>query len=540
MAVKVKFCGAAGTVTGSCYWFKTDDCQFLVDCGLFQGNKTIKELNYSDFPFDPKQIDFVLLTHAHTDHTALTPKLIKAGFKGPIYSTPATLDLARYMLPDSGYIQETEVFRLNQRNRQRGRAIVQPIYTRQDAEASIYQFKPINYDTWHEPNKNVRVRLWNAGHILGSASIEIELKDSGKSMRLLFSGDLGPANKAFHSGPEAPSNFDYVFCESTYGGRTRQDISVNKRREILAHEINDAMKAGGNLVIPSFAVERSQELLMDIDYLLGQNEISSKAIFLDSPLAIKITSVFTKYAAELSMDETDLTPFDHPRFHFTETVDESKSINRFKSGGIIMAASGMCDAGRIRHHLKNHLWQANSTILLVGYQAEGTLGRLLENGIKSVKIQGEDIMVRARIRSLDIYSGHADGKGLVDWVTLRKPINQCLFLTHGSGEALQALQASLLKDGFESDKIVIPAIDDEFNLCISGKTSKLPNVKHRLAPETVGKPDWHNELAQLNLDIRKKLEGAADNKNRDRILKNLKNAIYPKSKKKKIITGKYS
>lgn len=534
MTVQVKFCGAAGTVTGSCYLITAGDKQFLVDCGLFQGAKTVKELNYRAFPFDPKHIDFVLLTHAHTDHTALVPKLIKGGFAGPVYTTPATRDLVRYMLPDSGYIQEFEVERLNRRNRQRGRPAVEPIYTRADAESAVDQIRATEYETWLEPVDGVRVRFWNAGHILGSASIEVEILEGKKWMRLLFSGDLGPDNKLFHGDPSAPKGFDYLFCESTYGGRVREDASVDDRRAILAKEINDAMQAKGNLIIPSFAVERSQELLLDIAYLLRHDVIPCTSVFLDSPLAIKITSVFADHADELQNTDGDTMPFAHPRFHFTETVEESKSIARFTGGVIIMAASGMCDAGRIRHHLKNHLWRAGSTVLLVGYQAEGTLGSLLESGVKTVKIQGDAIEVRARIHKIDVYSGHADGKGLLDWINARLPIHQGLFLTHGSTKALHSMHESLLEDGFPADKIIVPVLDDEFKLRVSGKTTKSRTVKRRLAAVALDKPDWHNDLAQLSLDIRKSLDESGDDKQRAAILRHLRKVIKPQSQKGEI------
>ncbi|WP_419904469.1 MBL fold metallo-hydrolase [Kiloniella sp.] len=294
MSVQIKFCGAAGTVTGSCYWIQTNGYQFLVDCGLFQGTKTIKELNYSAFPFDPREIDFVLLTHAHIDHCGLIPKLVKAGFKGPIYTTAATHDLLTYMLPDSGYIQETEVKHLNRRNRQRGRDPVQPIYNLIDAEAALQQIRTVIYEKWQRPHNDIQVRYWNAGHILGSASIEVEIMDNDKKLRLLFSGDIGPDNKLFHPDPDAPGSFDYVFCESTYGGRNRDDLSIDLRRQTLMEEINDAMHAGGTLVIPSFAVERTQELLLDISYLIKHEMIPCSTVFLDSPLAIRITSVFCR------------------------------------------------------------------------------------------------------------------------------------------------------------------------------------------------------------------------------------------------------
>ncbi|PHZ85197.1 MBL fold metallo-hydrolase [Paremcibacter congregatus] len=525
MSVRIKFCGAAGTVTGSCYWIRAGKYQFLVDCGLFQGSKSVKELNYKAFPFDASRIDFVLLTHAHADHSALLPKLMKAGFRGPIYTITATRDLIRYMLPDSGYIQEFEVSRLNRRNQQRGRARVEPIYTQADAEAVMHQVRCTDYETWIEPEPDVRARFWNAGHILGSASIEVEIIDKGDTLKLLFSGDLGPDNKLFHDSPDAPQDFDYVFCESTYGGRNRPDISVEERRSILAKEINEAMATGGNMVIPSFALERSQELLLDIAYLLRHDVINSTAVFLDSPLAIKITSVFTDHAKELNNAYDGGAPFSHPRFHFTETVEESKSISRFHGGVIILAASGMCDAGRIRHHLRNHLWNPQSTVLLSGYQVVGTLGNLLESGVKQVKIQGEEIEVRARIRSLDHYSGHADSENLIDWVMARAPIRQGLFLTHGSDGALHEMQRALRQQGMESDKVIIPAMDDEFLLEKAKKPRRIHKVVRRLSLDLVDRTDWHNAYAQLTLDIRNKLEKAPNNRQREILLHELHKAL---------------
>lgn len=532
MPVKVKFCGGAGTVTGSCYWIQTDNSWFLVDCGLFQGTKTLKQLNYEDFPFDPKDIDFVLLTHAHTDHSALIPKLVKAGFKGPVYTTAATRDLLQYMLPDSGYIQEIEVARLNRRNQQRGKPVVKPIYNAKDAKASMGQIRATPYEEWLEPVKGIRARFWNAGHILGSASIEIEIADEDDTLRLLFSGDIGPDHKLFHAQPEAPNNFDYVFCESTYGGRIREDASLDQRRAILATEIKEAMSAGGALVIPAFAVERTQELLLDIAYLLQQDEIPCAAVFLDSPLAIKITSVFAKYEDDLEDLEDDISPFTHPKFHFTETVDDSKAIARFSGGIIILAASGMCDAGRIRHHLKNHLWRPQSTVLQVGYQAEGTLGRLLEEGRQSVNIQGEAIRVRARLRKIDTYSGHADGNGLIDWIKARGVVSQKIFLTHGSTESLQALQVNLLEEGYDEDQVVVPQLDDIYKLSKKETEIQTGDKGRRLEPDMVSRLDWHNELAQLTLDIRAMLEQSPDNKQRGKLLEQLRRTLGKNGDKK--------
>jgi len=525
MSVQIKFCGAAGTVTGSCYWIKTPECQFLVDCGMFQGTKTLKELNYQDFPFDPKQIDFVLITHAHTDHSALIPKLFVRGYSEPVYCTEATADLLRFMLPDSGYIQETEVDRLNHRNRQKGRDEVDPIYTQKDAEASLSILRAIPFEEWVTPTPGIRARYWNAGHILGSASIELEIDDGSSVIKMLFSGDLGPDCKLFYQQPDAPTDFDYVICESTYGGRQREDFSLAERRDVLAKEINDAMNAGGSLVIPSFAVERTQELLLDISSLMAEQKVNCSTVFLDSPLAIKITSIFTKYADTIEDVGHQKNPFMQPTFHFTETVDESKSIARFVNGSIILAASGMCDAGRIRHHLKNHLWRPNSTILLVGFQAEGTLGRLLEKGVKTVRIQGEQIKVKARIRKLDCYSAHADGNELVNWIKAREPIRHNLFLTHGGEDQLAALKSAVTKEGFSDGKVIIPELDAVYQLTSQGAKLTEEEVPKRLSSKGIDQPDWHNELAQLGIDIRAKLDATQDDKTRKKLLDALRQAL---------------
>lgn len=527
MSVYLAFCGAAGTVTGSCYWVTHPGGQFLVDCGLFQGSKTVRELNYAPFPFAAKEIDFVLLTHAHIDHAGILPKLVKAEFPGTIFATDGTRDLLTYMLPDSGYIQETEVARLNRRNSQRGRPPVTPIYTRADAEACLTQIRSVDYDRWEKVGNGVRARYWNAGHILGSASIELEIAtgDSKQPMlRLLFSGDIGPDNKLFHPDPAAPENLDYVFCEATYGDRPRPHITVAQRRKLLADEVNTALNRGGNLLIPSFAVERTQELLLDLTALTQIGTIPEVPIFLDSPLAIRATSVFTKHLDHLEDVPGDGDPFQRRNIHFTATVDESKAIARFKSGAIIMAASGMCDAGRIRHHLKGHLWRRDSTVLFVGYQAPGTLGQLLSDGKKSVRIHGEEVAVRAALRKIDAYSAHADQGELVDWVTQRLPLRRGLFLTHGEDESRVALRDLLVENGVPRRRIYLPQLDDTMDLLGSRAPRKRPG-SHRLPPNVVGRTDWHNEYAQLVLDMQQTLYDAPDDKKRDATLRRLRKAL---------------
>ena len=295
MTVTVRFCGAARTVTGSCYLFQSPNGRLLVDCGLFQGSKTLKALNYGAFPFRPADIDAVLLTHAHIDHSGLLPKLIRDGFRGRIMATRGTIDLCSYLLPDAGSIQESEVATLNRRNTARGRSEVSPIYTKADAIASLDAFRPIDYEAWFQAMRGVRARYWNAGHLLGSASIELEFADEDASkppLRVLVSGDIGPDAKLLQPDPEAPSGFDYVIVESTYGDRDRPATTPQARRQRLAAEVREAYAAKGAMLIPAFAVERTQELIVDLVDLMERGDVPTAPIFLDSPLAIHATEVF--------------------------------------------------------------------------------------------------------------------------------------------------------------------------------------------------------------------------------------------------------
>ena len=528
MSVTLKFCGAAGAVTGSCHLMSTPSCSFLVDCGLFQGPKTLKELNYRDFPFDPTKLDFVLQTHAHIDHSGLLPKLFKAGFQGPVYGTRGTLDLLSFMLPDSGHIQEFEVEFLNRRNLRRGKPQVTPIYTKQDAERCLENFKAVEYETWLDAADGVRTRFWNAGHILGSASIEIELRtgDSrSEQLRLLFSGDIGPDNKLFHPDPEAPSNLDYVICESTYGGRRRKRVTPEERRKILADEVNAADDAGGVMVIPIFAVERTQELITDLLALQRSGQTRPMPIFLDSPLAIRVTGVFQDHAHDLEDLEGQRSLLRNSGIHPTASADESKMLNKIAGGAIILSASGMCDAGRIRHHLRHRLWNRNTTVLFVGYQAPGTLGRLLVEGAKNVKIYGEEINVQARIRNIEVYSGHADGSELLTWIDERKPIKQTLFLVHGEEQARAALTKDLVDRGFPSTQIFSPSLDDEVDLLAESRRSSMRPVAHRLPADAFVEFDWHNDLAEFSFDLREAFEQAADEKSRAKLIRRLRKAL---------------
>lgn len=526
MTVKLTFYGAASTVTGSCYQLEHDGGRLMIDCGMFQGTKTIRELNYREFPFQASKVDTLLLTHAHIDHTGLVPKLIKQGFNGPIYGTPPTADLLDFMLPDSAHIQEWEVKRLNERNRKRGRPLIEAIYGRRDAEKALSLTTTEEMNTWFEPMPGIRARYWNAGHILGSASIEIEVTDSAseRPIRLLFSGDIGPVEKSFHDNPDGPSNIDYLLCESTYGDREREDLSLEERRAKLKIEVNDAMQAGGNLVIPAFAVERTQELIYSLITLMQAGEIPESPIFIDSPLAIKVTAAFAKHKSALHEVDPNMTVFRDERIRYTQEVDQSKAINRIKNGAIIMSASGMCDAGRIKHHLKNNLWRRESTVLFVGYQAPGSLGHLILNGEKSVRIHGEEIKSRARVRRIDSFSAHADQGELINWVKDRLPVNNTIFLSHGDPDAMSVFRTKLSEAGCDPEHIMTPELDDSFDLSISEKPARHGAAElgqERIAPDDLhAEEDWHNLYARLNLSLGRKLD-SVDNPQRLELLQKL-------------------
>ncbi len=527
MTPELIFHGGAGTVTGSCYEIVHDGGRLMIDCGMFQGNKTVRELNYREFPFEPAKVDALLLTHAHIDHTGLVPKLVKHGFKGRIHATAPTRDLASFMLPDSGYIQESEVERLNKRNRRKGKAEVEPIYTRKDAEACLGQFEGVEMERWFEPMEGVRARYWNAGHILGSASIELKLgSDAERPLHMLFSGDLGPDEKVFHLEPEAPAGFDYILCESTYGDREREDATVEQRRAALKREIMDAHEAGGNLLIPAFAVERSQELLHDIGVLMATGEVPAKPVFLDSPLANNATKVFIEHAGaldDIAMDEAEL--FRNPNFSFTTSVEESKAINKVKGGAIIMAASGMCDAGRIRHHLRNNLYKKETTVLFVGYQAPGTLGSIILSGEEAVRIHGREVKVNARIRRIGNYSAHADQGELVAWVKERLPVHAGLFLTHGDDGAREVLKEHLIAEGLDAERILLPGLDERVTLAVeSGGKPAAVRKKSRVAPADMA-TDWYNDYASLLLKLGRRLETMDDNDARRALLARMAAAL---------------
>jgi metallo-beta-lactamase family protein len=443
--MNLQFLGAAGTVTGSCYLLNTARTRIMIDCGMFQGPREVKERNYGDFPVPPRTVDCVLLTHAHIDHSGMLPKLVKHGFNGKIYASAATVDLCQVLLPDSGHIQEMEVGQKNRRSRRAGRPLIEPVYTIDDAYKCLSYFERVKYREVVEIAPDVRVRFVDAGHILGSAIIEVWAREGESEIKLVFSGDIGNKDQPLFNEPSPIAEADYVIMESTYGKRLHQHC--RDEAEMLREVIWEAYQKGGNLIIPAFAVERTQDLLYHLHILMKEKKMPPMPVYIDSPLASAATAIFQKYLECRDTKGCDpgeeTNPLSLPGLQFTQSTEESILLNRVK-GAIIISASGMCEAGRIRHHLRHNLWRPESTVLFVGYQAEGTLGRLILEGKKVVRIFGEEIAVKAAIRSINCYSAHADQAGLLEWAgSFTRPPRE-IFVTHGEAESADTL-AGLLK-----------------------------------------------------------------------------------------------
>jgi metallo-beta-lactamase family protein len=491
--------GAARTVTGSCFEVAFGRRRVLVDCGLFQGPRTIEALNRDPFAFDPRKIDAVLLTHAHMDHSGLIPRLTAEGFRGTIWCTAATADLLSVMLPDGARIQEYEAARRYRRADRADEPAVRPLYTSVDADKAIELTRPVDLEEQFEPAPGFQARLWNAGHILGSASIEL----FAGGTRMLFSGDLGPEHKSFHLDPRAPRKLDHIFCESTYGDRDRDTVTIAQRRSLLEAEVKLALARRGNLVIPTFALERTQELLLDLAHLINEGRIDNSQVFIDSPLASRATAIFREHKAELE-DLGGEEIFRHPSFHFVERVEESIRLNSV-SGAIVLAASGMCEAGRIRHHLLHNLPQEKSTILFVGFQAQGTLGRTILDGARRVRISGRDVAVRAQVRRIDGYSAHADREELIAWMKARRPVLGSLFLTHGEIGAIEALREDAEKF---LPSVIVPEIGESYELPAEAPARRIATGRTDL--RNALSRDWQNDYADLAVNLRRKLR-ALDN-----------------------------
>ncbi len=457
--MKITFLGATKTVTGSNFLVEAAGKKFLVDCGLYQGNNKEEERNYEPFLYDPKEIDFMILTHAHIDHSGRIPLLYNNGFKGPIYAHKATVDLCSIMLPDSGHIQEQEAEWKNRKRVRQGKNIVIPLYTAEDAEKCMEIFKPVNYDEIIQITPEINIRFNDAGHMLGSAIIEVWVNENGKENKIVFSGDIGNNDIPLLSSPTMIESADYLVMESTYGSRLH--MRNDDKASLFLKIVSETLSKNGTVVIPSFAVGRTQEILYEINNLKAKDDseefkkeyemLMKSPVYVDSPLAISATEIF-KENMNLFDDETQElikrgdNPLEFPGLQFTKTADESKALNEMNEASIIISASGMCDVGRIKHHLKHHIWNPNSTILFVGYQAPGTLGRRIVDGAKTIKIFGEEIAVNARIEYIEGYSGHADQEWLMNFIYsfITKPKH--IFLVHGEPEGQEVLKDKILQE----------------------------------------------------------------------------------------------
>lgn len=464
MQIKLSFLGAAQNVTGSCYLLESNGSRLLVDCGMYQ-EREFRHRSWEPFPVPPESIDAVLITHAHVDHSGLLPKLVKEGFKGKIHCTHATADIAEIALLDSARLQEEDAefkMRRHKREGRKGPYEVVPLYTVEDAEATIPMLSPVEYGERVPLADGVEAIFRDAGHIFGSSMIKVQFSQDGESRSVLFSGDVGRNDKPIIDDPTVFKEADYVLVESTYGDRVHADVVDIPGK--LAEIVNEAHRAGGNIVVPSFAIERSQELLYHLNELLIADKIPHIMVFLDSPMAVRVTQVFKDHP-EFFDDEMmervrqGRSPFDFPGLVMVKSVDESKAINHIKGTSMIIAGSGMCNGGRIKHHLVANISRTKSTILFVGYQAMGTLGRHIVDGAKTVRILGQKRKIKARIAQIGGFSAHADRNELLEWLNgLNRPPKK-VFITHGEADAARSF-ADFIKEQNGWD-VHVPAYKEE-------------------------------------------------------------------------------
>ncbi len=514
--MKITFVGAAHEVTGSCHYLQACGKKILIDYGMEQGKDLFENI---DIPVEASQIDYVFLTHAHIDHSGLLPLLVRNGFSGKIYATEGTTGLAGIMLRDSAHIQ---MFEAEWRNRKAKRSkdvpLFTPLYDMEDADGAISSFVPIPYDKRINVSEGIDIRFTDVGHLLGSAAIEVWLTEEGTTKKIVFSGDIGNTNQPLLRDPQKIKEADYVLIESTYGDRLHSKGKVDYIKE-LSEVLNTTFARGGNVVIPSFAVGRTQELLYFIREIKEKGLVTVRpdfSVYMDSPLAVDATEVFHRNERSCFDEEAlefvnkGINPLDFPGLCLAITSDESKEINFIDEPKVIISASGMCDAGRIRHHLKHNLWREECTILFVGYQSVGTLGRALVDGVERVKLFGEEIDVKAEIRGLTGLSGHADKNGLLDWITGFSPKPQKVFVVHGEDQVTDIF-ANTLKDEYGIDAYA-PYSGAEYDLLKGEFIRQAEGIRKAKAEKRTGNPVFDRLLAagQRLLSIIRKNEHMAN------------------------------
>jgi metallo-beta-lactamase family protein len=440
--MNLTFQGAAGGVTGSLHLLETGGKRYLLDCGMFQGRRKEAEKNNRQFPFDASSIDAVVLSHAHIDHSGRLPLLVRNGFRGPIYATPATIDLCHAMLRDTAHIAESDAEFVNRKHPEE--AQVEPLYTLDDVEETLKLFQPVQYHAASQIASDLILETWDAGHILGSASVVI----THGNLRLAFSGDVGRPGLPIIRDPESLPPVDYLIMESTYGGRKHPETSDAMQR--LEEILKRTVARGGRLIVPAFAVGRTQQLVLMLHQLINEKRIPPVPMFVDSPLALNVTDVFRRHPECFDEDVNKYLrdgedPFGFRRLTYIRDVNESKKLNDMRGPFVVISASGMCEAGRILHHLRNNICNSRNTVLLTGYQAENTLGRKLQDGWKEVRIFGIPTQVEAEVASLDSLSAHADAGELLDWMQPMAARLKKVFLVHG-----EPLQAQSLADAIRT------------------------------------------------------------------------------------------
>ncbi len=467
----IQFFGAAKMVTGSNYLLRTKKHNILIDCGMFQGSHEAERMNFDPFPYDPKDIDYLILTHAHIDHSGRIPKLVKDGFRGNIICTKPTFELCEIMLMDSAKIQESDTQWENKKRQRAGLDPVEPLYTMDDAEYSMKYFQPYFYDQRININDSITIRFKDAGHILGSSILEIWVNEDGESTKVVFSGDLGMPGRPIINNPEFIDEADYLVLESTYGDTLHEPFEISTK--MLIDIINRTALRGGTVLIPAFAVGRTQELIYELNkyYDSGKVEEYMKVpIYIDSPLAVNATEVFQRNSSSFNEKTKEMilkgdNPFSFGNLRYVKSQEESMALNKSDYPKVIISSSGMATAGRIRHHLKHNMWNPLNSLVFVGFQAEGTLGRILLDGVKNVKLLGEEIKVALEIYDLEGFSGHADQRILLDWVSKFKEKPKKIFIVHGEEEAANSL-SSLIEDRFNIETI-IPNIGDRYDIKIN-------------------------------------------------------------------------
>jgi len=465
--MKVKFLGAARAVTGSCFVIETDKVRFAVDCGMHQGTTETEKRNWNISVYDPEHIDFFLITHAHIDHSGLLPRMVQNGFRGPIYATEPTGDLVKILLLDSAHIQEVEAgWKIRKMQRSGNSPDIKPLYAVKDAQAVAPLIKTKTYDSIFSPGNGIKANFRDAGHILGAAILELFIEENGTTTKLVFSGDIGRRHQLLMEDPSTVSEADFLFMESTYGNRNHkgEEDSLNE----LAEAISYSYKNGEKIIIPAFAVERTQEILYSLHLLYMAGKLPKDLpVFLDSPLAIKATEIFRRYRSYLDRETQDLLkkgedPLYLPQLKFSSTTAQSMEINELKGSAIVISASGMANAGRIKHHLKHNLWRPGASVVFVGFQAEGTPGRRIVDGAKTIRIFGEDISIKAKVFTINGFSAHAGQDQLLDWLTHFQNKKMQIFLVHGE-ISVQDHLASLIRERF-GFAVTIPEYLEEINL----------------------------------------------------------------------------